>query len=133
MLFVKSSVAGGVGTLVDFGVFFALTTGLGLDPQWANWPGMLAGGVVNFVGNRRFAFHAHHGNLTRQAWRFTGVTMVALLSSAVLFYFAVEAWPGVPPWVLRLITSNVVYLGWTFPLFRRVFHVHAVQAHSVAK
>jgi putative flippase GtrA len=123
VVFLKSSLAGAIGTFVDFGLFFVLNSGFGLDAQWANAAGMVAGGVVNFIGNRRFAFQAQGGSLTRQAQRFTAVTVVALALTALLFNVAVTAWPTVPAWVLKAVTGNAVYLVWTFPLFRRVFQV----------
>lgn len=125
VIFVKSMLAGAAATLTDFGVFFLLANAIGISARWANMPALVAGGIVNFVGNRRFAFHAHHGSLTRQAQRFALVTLIALALNAVLFHFAVEAFATWPAWVLRLITGNMVYLGWSFPMFRRVFHVHA--------
>lgn len=127
VIFVKSALAGAAATLTDFTVFFALANGVGLDPRWANLPALVAGGVVNFVGNRRFAFHAHHGSLTRQAQRFIGVTVIGLALNAVIFHFAVDALTAWPAWVLRVIIGNAVYVGWYFPMFRKIFHVHATR------
>ena len=84
---------------------------------------LVAGGVVNFVGNRHFAFRAQTGPLVRQAILYTLVEVIALALNGLLYDVTLRAFPGARPayWLVRLVTSHVVFLAWSFPLWRRVF------------
>lgn len=120
-IFVKSLLAGAAATLTDFGVFVLLHNALNVVAIWATVPALIAGGVVNFIGNRRYAFHAHRGKLTKQAQRFTVVTLIALGLNFLIFWGAEKLVPTWPAWLLRLIIGNVVYLAWSYPMFKVVF------------
>ncbi len=124
VVFVKSLLAGGAATLTDFGVYLVLTKVLLASPHPSTFVALIAGATVNFVGNRRFAFHAHHGNLTRQAQRYIVVTLVVVGLNGLLFHLALQTLPSWPDWLLRFIIGNLVYLCFTYPMFRRIFHVH---------
>jgi putative flippase GtrA len=59
----RSLLAGGAATFADLLVLlFAIHT-LHLDARVASIPALVAGGVVNFLGNRHFAFRARAGDV----------------------------------------------------------------------
>ncbi len=121
-LLAKSMLAGAVATASDLGTFMLLAHVVGVPARWANMAGLVVGAVINFVGNRHFAFRAQRGSVTRQAQWYVAVTVVALGLNAALFHFAVDWLPTWPSWLVRLIVSNGIYLAFIFPMFkRRVF------------
>lgn len=118
--------AGGAGlaaTLVDLAVLTLLVAVFHVDPRAASFPALLAGGVANFLGNRHFAFRAAEGSLQRQAIGYTLVELVALGFNALLYDLVLRTVPdaGHAYWLVRLVTSHVVFLCWSYPLWRRVF------------
>ena len=123
----RAFLAGAAATLADLAVLTALVSALGLAPRVANVPALIVGGVVNFLGNRHFAFRASSGSLPRQAALYTLVELVALALNGVLFDVAMRALPGHgagPVYLLvRLVTSHIVFLLWSYPLWRLVFRV----------
>lgn len=127
---IRAFLAGGAATLADLAVLTLLVSALGVSPRVANVPALLAGGVVNFLGNRHFAFKAAEGSLAKQATLYTLVELVALGLNGVLFDVAmrlpfVAHAPHAAAWVvpIRLVTSNLVFLAWSYPLWRLVFKV----------
>jgi putative flippase GtrA len=123
-LLAKSLLAGGAATIADLGAMFAMVSFLGMPPRFASIPALVLAGAVNFLGNRHVAFRAQGGAAAQQAKRFACVHLVTLTLNAVLFDLAMRGiGKSAPFWVARLVVSNVVYLGWSFPMFRRVFRV----------
>jgi putative flippase GtrA len=119
----RSGLAGALATGVDLGVLALLVSGFGVSAHWANVPALIAGGVANFLGNRHFAFRAKGGSLTRQAIGYTAVEVVALVLNGVLYDLALRMLPGALPlyWLVRVVTSHLVFLCWSYPLWRKVF------------
>lgn len=112
--------AGGVATIVDMTTLAVLVSALGVPARVASVPALLLGGAANFLGNRHFAFRATSGSGRRQAVLFGLVFAVTLALSAFFFDVALRAGLG-PYWLVRLVVSNIVYFGWSFPMFRLVF------------
>ncbi len=125
--FLRSLLAGGAATLVDLGVLAILVSGFGLSPRIANVPALVAGGVVAFFGNRHFAFRATGGKVSEQAALFAVVEIIALALNGLLFDAAVRALPGHTDLyaLVRLVTSHVVFVAWSYPLWRLVFRPRA--------
>ncbi|MBX3192352.1 MAG: GtrA family protein [Labilithrix sp.] len=122
----RALLAGGAATLADLAVLALLVSVAGIDPRLANAPALLAGGVVNFLGNRHFAFRATAGSLARQATLYTLVEIIALALNGVLFDVVMRVAGGHVAWAyvaVRLATSHAVFLGWSYPLWRLVFRV----------
>jgi putative flippase GtrA len=119
----RSTLVGGAATAADLLVLFVCMQALGWSPRAANTPALIAGGLVNFHGNRTFAFRATEGRLERQATLFVLAELVTLGLNGVLFDFVVRALPAgaMPAMVARLVVQNVVFLGWSYPIWRRVF------------
>jgi putative flippase GtrA len=121
----RAGVAGVAATGSDLATLTILVSLFHVDPHVANVPALLVGGVVNFLGNRHFAFRAREGHVGKQAVGYTAVEVVALVLNGVLYDVALRAIPGAAHlyWLVRLATSHAVFLLWSFPLWRRVFRV----------
>ena len=119
----RAGAAGIVATMLDLGVLALLVSVFHVDARVASIPALLAGGIANFIGNRWFAFRATAGSLAKQAAGYTAVEIVALVFNALLFDVVLRVFPivRVAYAVVRLVTSNVVFLGWSLPMWRRVF------------
>jgi len=125
----RSGVAGAAATGADLATL-SLLVGVGhWDPRSASIPALLVGGVVNFVGNRRYAFDAREGSVARQVVGYSAVEGAALALNGVL-YDAVLRW--VPHaadfyWLVRIVTTNIVFVAWSYPLWQRVFRVRRAE------
>jgi putative flippase GtrA len=119
----RAGAAGIAATLADLGVLTLLVSVLHWDPRAASVPALLAGGVANFIGNRHFAFRAARGSLARQAVGYTAVEIVALVLNGLLYEVVLRNVPATAHayWAVRLVTSHLVFLCWSYPLWRRVF------------
>jgi putative flippase GtrA len=121
----RAGAAGIAATAVDVGVLTLLVAVFHVDARVASVPALLAGGVANFIGNRHFAFRARHGSLARQAVGYTVVEVIALALNGLLYDTVLRLSPVAADayWVVRLVTSHVVFLCWSYPLWRKVFAV----------
>lgn len=122
----RALLAGGAATLADLVVLALLVSVLGVGPRIASIPALAAGGVVNFIGNRHFAFRAAGGSLVRQAGLYAIVELAALAANGALYDVAMRHLPAglAGAYVaVRLITSHLVFLAWSYPLWRLVFRV----------
>ena len=119
----RAGLAGVLATAVDLLVLTVLVSGFHVDARIASIPALLCGGVANFVGNRHFAFRAREGSLARQVLLYTLVEVLALGYGGLLYDTALRLVPAVKPlyWAVRLVTSHIVFLTWSYPLWRRVF------------
>jgi putative flippase GtrA len=119
----RAGAAGIVATAVDVGTLAILVSVLHVNARAASIPALVAGGIANFVGNRHFAFRAKHGDLAKQALGYTAVEIVALALNGVLYDLVLRSTPVATHayWLVRLVTSHVVFLVWSFPLWRLVF------------
>ncbi len=124
--FVRSALTGGAATLADLGVIAFAVGVLGVAPTVANAPALLTGAVVQFFGNRHFAFRGGRGSLLRQVALFVVTEAVTLLLNGVLYHLAVTHLPhGAPALVsavlLRAVTTNLVFVLWSYPVWKRIF------------
>lgn len=110
-------------TGADLAALAVLVSLLHVDARVANVPALVAGGVVNFLGNRHYAFRARDGHLGKQAAGYTLVELVALALNGVLYDTVLRVDPTAVHlyWLVRIVTSHVVFLGWSYPLWRHVF------------
>ncbi|MBI4955345.1 MAG: GtrA family protein [Myxococcales bacterium] len=125
--FARSALAGAAATLTDLGVLAVLVGLFGVGARVANVPALLAGAVVQFVGNRHFAFRARHGSLRRQLFWFCLVELVTLGLNGLVYDFGAARLPlGAGGAVaLRAVVSATVFLGWSYPMWKRVFRTPA--------
>ena len=119
----RAGAAGILATGTDLATLAALVSGFGVSPHVANVPALLAGGVANFAGNRWFAFRAHREPIGRQIVGYALVEVIALVLNGWLFEMALRIFPHATHayWALRLATSHIVFLCWSYPLWCFVF------------
>ncbi len=120
--FLRSAIAGGAATLVDLGVLAFAVGVLHVTPTAANAPAAVAGAVVQFFGNRSFAFKSK-GPLAQQASLFAAAELVTIALNLMLFQLVATHAPlGVGGALLaRVVTTNLVFVLWSYPVWRRVF------------
>jgi putative flippase GtrA len=118
----RAGAAGIFATGVDLATLSLLVSGFHVSPHVANVPALVFGGVANFVGNKYFAFRAR-GGIVRHAVGYTLVEVVALALNGWLFELALRLFPHATNayWALRLATSHIVFLLWSYPLWCVVF------------
>lgn len=126
----RAGVAGIAATGSDLATLAILVSVLHVDARAASIPALVVGGVVNFLGNRHYAFRAKAGHVGKQAVGYTAVELVALALNGLLYDTVLRALPGATHvyWLVRLATSHAVFLGWSYPLWRRVFRVAPSEA-----
>lgn len=115
--------AGVVATVANLVVLAFLVEVAHLTPRQANVPGLLAGVIVNFIGNRDFAFRARAGKVSQQFWQFVAVEAVAFVLNTALFDAVLLLRPATSHSYLlvRILTSGGVHLVWSYPLWHWVF------------
>jgi putative flippase GtrA len=114
-----------VATGADLLVLSALVSLAHWEPRSANVPALLTGGVVNFIGNRRYAFRARRGNVGKQALGYSAVEIVALALNGIVYDTVLRLFPVSKQvfWLVRLATTNLVFLAWSYPLWSKVFRI----------
>lgn len=119
----RSGIAGIAATAADLTALALLVSVFHMNARVANVPALVVGGLVNFLGNRHYAFRAGEGPLGKQAAGYTIVELIALALNGVLYDVILRVVPQAAHlyWLVRLITSHVVFLGWSYPLWRLVF------------
>jgi putative flippase GtrA len=121
--FLRAGIAGMAATGADLATLALLVSVMHVDARVASVPALLVGGVVNFLGNRHFAFRAQGGHVARQAAGYTVVEVVALVLNGWLYDTVLRLVPGARAAyaIVRLVTSHAVFLGWSYPLWKKVF------------
>jgi putative flippase GtrA len=116
----RSVGVGGVGTAVDLLILVGLASGVGLGARVASPIALVAGLLVQFVGQKLFAFRDQRPQWGKQAVLFGLVEGVALVLNLWLFDLAVRLVPAPYP-LLRVAVQFVVYVGLCLPLWSRIF------------
>lgn len=117
---VKSCLVGLVATAGDLGLLNLLVRVCGLSPQAANIPSLMVGSTIQFLGNRTFVFQATGHDLGKHALRFFSVEATAFCLNA-LFYHLMVTFTSIPFTYARMLSSFILFLGFSFPLWTRVF------------
>lgn len=118
---VRSGGVGALATAIDLLTLAALTHAAGLPARVASVFALSLGVAVQFVGNKLVTFRDRSPRWGAQARRFLAVEAVAFAANLALFDLALRAAPHAPPVALRVVTTNVVYLGLCLPLWSRIF------------
>src|SRR5271166_4942223 len=87
---VRFGLVGGVGFVVNVGVYTLFVHGVGIDYRLANVGAWLVAVLNNFVLNRHWTFDARGGRARSQAIRFLLVSLVAEAFSLALLTLFVE-------------------------------------------
>lgn len=116
-----SAGVGVAATVVDLLVLMCLVELFDLAAVTANAPALAAGAVVQFVGCRR-VFDARKGSLRRQLLGF-GLTEAATLTlNFVAFHLLVTA-TAIPYVLARPLGTFLVFVAFSYPLWRVVFRL----------
>jgi putative flippase GtrA len=115
----RSLVVGGAATAVDVAAL-ALLVGGGLAPTTANVPALLVGVTVQFLGNKLWAFRDRSRAYVRQGSLFALVELGTLVLNGAAFHVLV-AWLLVPWLLARPLGTLLVYAGFSYPLWARIF------------
>lgn len=121
--FQKSAVVGLAATLTDLGMLALLVHGLGVSPALANVPALFLGVMVQFVGNKLWAFEdrsTEPAALMRQGSLFLAVEVIAFALNALLFHLTAVVL-GVPALAARVVVSAAVYFGFSYRLWAIIF------------
>jgi len=123
----RAGLAGLIATGVDLATLSLLVAVGHWRPRAASLPALLVGGIVNFVGNRDYVFRARAGSVVKQVLGYTMVELGALALNGTLYDTVLRLIPeaGQVFWLVRLFTTNIVFLGWSYPLWGWVFHVRS--------
>lgn len=116
---------GALATSADLFTLALLVHAFGVSPRVASVPALSLGVAIQFVGSKLLTFRDREGRWGPQALRFLSVEALAFALNVALFDAAVRAVP-LPPVVLRLVTTNVVYFGVCLPLWARIFRAREV-------
>jgi putative flippase GtrA len=116
----RSALVGIVATGADVVTLLVLVGLVGFAPVQANVPALLLGVAVQYAGNKYFAFEDHSRDHLRQGALFALVEIGTLALNAAGFHLLVTMTPMPYP-LVRVVVTLTVYLGFSFPLWRRVF------------
>lgn len=111
-------------TVADMTVLALLVGVAGVTPRVANAPSLLLGAMVQFLGNRQFAFRGPQARpLGQQAWLFACAEVVTLGLNALGYELVTRTFVvGVAGAVLaRAAVSFVVFVAWSHPVWCRIF------------
>lgn len=121
--FLRSLLTGGMATLADVGALAFAVGVLHISPARASVPALLVGAAVQFFGNRHFAFRAAHAPMANQAFLFVVAEAVTMALNAALYQAVTILVPLTltTAVIARVITTNLVFLLWSYPVWKRVF------------
>lgn len=124
----RSAGAGAAATLVDLGLLTGLVALAGVSPRAASVPALVVGNVVTFFGQKSFAFHAPRAHAAGQAVGFVLVEGGGFVLNVLLFELVLRLLPVATLHyaLTRLLTTNAVWLLYSFPLWHLVFRPKTV-------
>ena len=122
--FVSAVGVGGLATLADFLLLVLFVEVGGVSPEAASLPALALGAVVQFVGCRELVFRHQDRSALAVIGPFVLVELVTLGLNALLFVGLVRLVP-LPYPILRLVTTFVVFVGFSFPAWHWVFRPSA--------
>lgn len=116
----RSAVVGLVATLADMALIALLVHGLSISAAIANVPALSVGLLIQFWGNKRYAFNDARPTSTRQASAFLAVEAVAFVLNAAFFHILAVGL-DVTPLLARAIASGFVYFAFSYRLWQIIF------------
>jgi len=125
----RSAIIGVAATVTDLASLYLLVDVLGLSPVMANVPALLVGLLVQFFGNKYFAFEDHSKQLVKQGMLFGLVEIGALAFNAGAFHALIHM-TALPYLAVRVIASALVYFLFSYPLWRLIFKPEAPQVQT---
>lgn len=116
----KSAVVGLLATLADMALIALMVHGLAVAPAIANVPALTVGLIIQFWGNKRYAFQDKSPVTTRQTSAFLAVELVAFALNAVFFHVLAVGFE-VTPLLARAVASAFVYFAFSYRLWQIIF------------
>jgi len=125
--FARACIVGGAATVVDFVVLTFCIRVLAIVPTTARVPALVAGALVQFLGNRTFTFRAQDGSLSRQAKLFVALEVAMLFLNWIAFRWLQPTLAFLPPELVSLLGTFVTFVAFAYPfqrlvVFRRPTH-----------
>jgi putative flippase GtrA len=119
-LLARGASVGLAATLVDLSLLALLYDAARLPLRVASPAALLAGVAVQFVGSRAITFRARGARWLPQALGFAAVELLSFAANVALTELAASAL-RLPPTVVRVPVTSLVYFGLSLPLWSRVF------------
>jgi putative flippase GtrA len=120
----RSTLVGLVATVLDMVVFELCTRVARLDSRFAAALAVAVGTTTQFIGSRYFAFRAQKGRVARQMKWFLLAEFVGYWLTVGTFTLLRAGLPAmVPNEVPKLLSGSLVYFGFSYPIWRKVFRV----------
>lgn len=119
----RGASVGLVATLVDLALLALLFDVARLPLRVASPVALLAGVACQFVGSRAVTFRAADARWLPQALGFAAVELVSFALNVALTELAARAL-HLPPTVVRVPVTSLVYFGVSLPLWSRVFRTN---------
>lgn len=116
----RGALVGLAATLVDLALLALLFDVARLPLRVASPLALLAGVAVQFVGSRAVTFRARGAAWRPQALGFAVVEALSFAANVALTALACRAL-GLPPTVVRVPVTSLVYVAISLPLWSRVF------------
>lgn len=116
---VRSAGVGVVATVVDLATLMLLVRA-GMDPRAASVPALITGVGVQFVGNKFVTFDERSSAWLAQGLGFALVEVTAFALNLIVFDWGIRH-TAVPFPVVRVLSSSLVYFGFSLPLWSVVF------------
>lgn len=100
-----------------------LVEGFGVPPRVASVPALTLSAIVMFFGQKYLAFQSDGKPSAREVWLFALVQLGGLAVTAWLFDLVLRMVPiSAEHYVVsRMVVTNAVWLGYSFPLWHLVF------------
>lgn len=127
----RSALVGVAATFADLVALEALVRTADLSPAAANLPALGLGLVVQFFGNKYFAFQDRSRAVARQGAQFALVEAGAVALNAGIFHVLVTS-TSLPYLVARLLATTVVYFAFSYPLWNLIFRDPAMPDRELA-
>ena len=122
----RSSVVGLVATVADLVVLVAAIDGLRWSKSAANVPALAIGLIVQFFGNKYYAFEdKSSSSLARQGTLFALVEVGTFLLNAAAFHLLAVT-GGAHHLLARVAGTGVVYFAFSYPLWALIFQSPAL-------
>lgn len=116
----RSALVGAVATLTDLLVMVAAVEVAGLAPRTAAPLALATGVVVQFLGNKLYAFRDRSRAWLSQAAKFLVVEAAGYAANVLLFAWLSRFVP-VPYALLRVGIGSLVYFAICLPLWSKIF------------
>lgn len=107
---IKFGLVGGIATIIDFAVFFALTRYIGMNPLVVAPIAFSIALIFNYVASMKFVFVAKPElTFMRQTVIFLSTAVIGLLCNQVVIYVCIT-WLGIVDLIAKLIAIAIVMI-----------------------